>query len=287
MARRPEPGSLGGAMSQGAPHAEHGGVTTTAALATLPHPGDDRQARFERISRRFEIPMLVAALLVIPALVIEQSATGDAWGNAATVLNWVIWGAFALELAVMLAIVPDRRRWLRTHPLEVALVVLTPPFLPAALQGARVLRLLRVLRLARALQLARRCFSLDGLRYVSALAVFTILGGGAAFASVEKTSTADGLWWAITTATTVGYGDISPHTDTGRLIAVAVMVVGIGFVAILTGAIAQRFLTPSIQANAEAIEGTEEEILAEITEVSQRLAALEAKVRLRASASGP
>ena len=44
----------------------------------------------------------------------------------------------------MLAVVPDRGRWLRDHPLEVAIVVLTPPFLPASLQAARAFRLLRL-----------------------------------------------------------------------------------------------------------------------------------------------
>jgi hypothetical protein len=54
------------------------------------------------------------------------------------------------------AVVPDRGRWLRTHPLEVALVVLTPPFLPSSLQALRAFRLLRVLRLIAVVPYARR-----------------------------------------------------------------------------------------------------------------------------------
>jgi hypothetical protein len=58
----------------------------------------------------------------------------------------------------------------------------------------------------------------------------------AAFASAEpKHSAGDGIYWAITTMTTVGYGDLSPETNTGKVIAVGVMVVGIGFIALLTG----------------------------------------------------
>jgi voltage-gated potassium channel len=59
--------------------------------------------------------------------------------------------------------------------------------------------------------------------------------------------------------TTVGYGDISPETDYGRVIAVAVMLVGIGFVAILTAALAQRFV-------AHEVEEAQEEITAEVEE---------------------
>ncbi|MEJ7825667.1 MAG: potassium channel family protein [Solirubrobacteraceae bacterium] len=52
----------------------------------------------------------------------------------------------------------------------------------------------------------------------------------------------DGVWWATTTVTTVGYGDIVPQTNGGRVIAIVVMVVGNRFIALLTAAAAERFL---------------------------------------------
>jgi voltage-gated potassium channel len=63
------------------------------------------------------------------------------------------------------------------------------------------------------------------------LALLSVLGGGAAFAAIENTSghpvsAWDGVRWAITTVTTVGYGDFTPKTDGGRAIAIAVMLVG-------------------------------------------------------------
>jgi voltage-gated potassium channel len=103
----------------------------------------------ERMARRFEVPILVAALLVVPVIIIEESSVGEPWDGIASVLNWVIWLAFLAEVVAMLAVVPDRWRWLRQHPLEVIVVVLTPPFLPASLQAIRVLRLLRLVRLLR------------------------------------------------------------------------------------------------------------------------------------------
>jgi voltage-gated potassium channel len=133
---------------------------------------DDRE---QRVERAFEVPMLIAALLVIPVIVVEQTDVGERWRALAGVLNWMIWIAFAVELVVMLAVVRDRWAWLRTHPLEVAVVVLTPPFLPASLQALRVFRLLRLLRLLRVAKLARRMFSLEGVRYAALLAALTAL----------------------------------------------------------------------------------------------------------------
>lgn len=53
--------------------------------------------------------------------------------------------------------------------------------------------------------------------------------------------TADALWWSIVTCTTVGYGDISPSTLPGRIIAVFLMIVGIGLISMLTGTITTYF----------------------------------------------
>jgi voltage-gated potassium channel len=220
------------------PHVERGTVVERLSV----------DERAERVERRLETPLLVAALLTIPAVVIEQSAARDPWPTIATVLNWTIWLAFLGELVLMLVVSERPWRWLRSHPLEVAIVILTPPFLPAALQSARVFRLLRLLRLATAAALTRRLLSTEGVRDAAVLAVVTILGGGAAYAAVEKShnghslSAWDGVWWAMSTVTTVGYGDQYPVTTAGRIIAIVVMLVGIGFIAILTAAAAERFM---------------------------------------------
>lgn len=239
--------------------------------------------RSRKVARRFELPLVVAALLVIPVLAVEQARPGQPWEALTGVLNWAIWLVFATEMVVMLAIVPSRAHWLREHPLEVAIVVLTPPFLPAGLEALRVFRLLRLLPLLLSAGRIRRLFSLDGLRYAGVLGAVSIIGGGAAFAAVERTperplSTWDGIWWAVTTATTVGYGDIFPMTDEGRAVAVGVMLVGIGFIALVTGAVAQRFIAPPIEQEvAEVV--SEERVLGELKDISARLDRLEQALR--------
>src|SRR5207249_11989779 len=76
----------------------------------------------------------------------------------------------------------------RLAPLEVAIVLFTPPFLPASLQALRVFRLLRLARLFRLAPLARRLFSLEGLRYIALLAVLTVLGGARPFPPSRSTA---------------------------------------------------------------------------------------------------
>ena len=198
-----------------------------------------------RAERRLRVPLIVAALLAIPTIVVQESDLGRAWETFAAILDWGIWLAFAANLLIMLAVVPDRRRWLVQNPMDVLIVVLTPPFLPATMKLARVLPVVRLLWLMAVANRLRNVFSLQGLRY-AALIVFTIVvGGGVIFVAVEpgqNLSTWDGLWWATETVTTVAYGDIYPTTPLGRIVATVVMTAGIGFVALLTGALAQRFL---------------------------------------------
>jgi voltage-gated potassium channel len=243
-------------------------------------------ARSTRVAEALNTPMLIAAALTLPMVAISESHPGGLLEDVARVLNWVTWLAFLIELVVMLAVVPNRRKWLRHHPLDPFIVFFTPPVLPAGLQGLRVLRLLRLVRLLRLAQLSREVFSLEGLRYSMLLAVLTAIGGGALFVAFERGTQHldawDGIYWAVTTMTTLG-SNIYPTTTGGEIVSTVILIIGIGFVALLTGAFAQRFLSPEIVEVEEelAAEQISAEVLAlrELRTVQEQLQSLEVAVQ--------
>lgn len=255
-----------------------------AALPVRYGPGMDE--RSTRVAERLNTPMMIAAALTLPMVAISESHPGGALETVARALNWITWVAFAIELVVMLAVVPDRRAWLRHHPLDAVIVFLTPPVLPAGLQSLRALRLLRLVRLLRLAQLSREVFSLQGLRYAMLLSILTVVGGGALFVAFEKghqhLDAWDGIYWAVTTMTTLG-SNIYPTTTGGEIVSTAILIVGIGFVALLTGAFAQRFLSPEIVEVEEelAAEQVSAEALAlrELRNVQEQLQSLEVAVK--------
>jgi voltage-gated potassium channel len=245
---------------------------------------DERVARTQRI---FEWPVLVSAILVIPAIAIEQSSLAEPWDTIALIINWATWLVFLAELVAMLIVVPNRWQWLRHHPLELPLVVFTPPVLPPGLQALRALRLLRLARLERVTRYFRSAFSLEGVQFAGLVAALAAIAGGFAFKALERQQTPrpsffDGVWWSFSTMTTVGYGDFVPVTTGGRILAMILMIIGIGFVALVTGAVAQHFISPGVrQVERElgTVEAGEDEIAMEIAEIRARLDRLETMLR--------
>ncbi|OGD61555.1 hypothetical protein A3A71_04300 [Candidatus Berkelbacteria bacterium RIFCSPLOWO2_01_FULL_50_28] len=128
------------------------------------------------------------------------------------------------------------------------------PITSTTTQILRSLRLLRVLRIIRLMARMRRVadFYLDGPKFQIlsiVLTVFTLVFMGAvAFHSYEfginqnVHNLFDSFWWAMVTVTTIGYGDIYPVTTAGRIVAMMLMIVGIGTLGTVIGSVATQFL---------------------------------------------
>ncbi len=198
-----------------------------------------------RAQELMNTPLMIAAALTLPSVALTESHVGGTLEVIAQILNWGTWIAFTVELVVMLILVPDRGKYLRHHPVELIVVFLTPPVLPAGLQSLRAIRLLRLLRLLKLAQLSNRVFSNQGLQYAALLTLLATVAGGSVFRAFEAKNQHltewDGIYWAFTSMTTVG-SNFSATTIGGQITEVVILLVGISFIAMLTGAIAQRFL---------------------------------------------
>jgi voltage-gated potassium channel len=94
---------------------------------------------------------------------------------------------------------------------------------------------------------------------------------------VENRSLGNGIYWAVTTMTTVGYGDITPKTPEGKIMAITVMLIGIGFATLVIGAIAERFINRPVH----EVELTEADLLEQVRDISARLQRLERALEQR------
>lgn len=223
----------------------------------------------DRWEQRTQLPLLALAVLFAVAYalpVVDPDAPARVL-FACHVANWVVWAAFAIDYAVRLWLSEDRLRFVRRHPLAL-LAVLLP-----LLQPLRLLKLVSMLLLAG--QRARMASQVRVTTYVTGSCLGLLVFGALAVLEVERgqpgasiQTLGDALWWAFTTMTTVGYGDMAPTTGLGRVLAIGLMLSGIALLGVVTANIAAWSISRFERDDAEerrqtaAIEALTEEVRA-------------------------
>ena len=219
-----------------------------------------------RAGRLFDVVLLWVIVASVAVVMLDSVDRIHAqWGRLFTVLEWGFTALFTAEYLLRLACVRRPARYARSAFGIIDLLAIAPTYLALLFPGlhalidVRVLRLLRIFRilkltayvaeygaLGRALWASRRKVTVF-LGFV--LLVVTVMG--TLMYVVEGpangfTSVPTSIYWAISTMTTVGFGDITPKTDLGRLIASVMMLLGWGTLAVPTGIVSAEFTAQRI-----------------------------------------
>ncbi|MBV8491135.1 MAG: potassium channel family protein [Candidatus Eremiobacteraeota bacterium] len=200
----------------------------------------------ERYEALTALPMLFLSLgfIVLWVIPIAVSVSTQV-DRALEAANWLLWAAFAIDYATRLTLAQKRIAFVRRNLIDLAIVLL-PLLAPLRIvSGVRVLRVLRTVTVlsvaARAQKASRNVVNPQNVMVAIAIvATLGIVGAGLELqfergaATSNIRSFADATWWAMTTITTVGYGDKYPTTPEGRGIALLLMLVGVGATGLLS-----------------------------------------------------
>jgi len=224
--------------------------------------------------------MTILALAMIPLIVVPLVIDlSPATERAFLSIDYLIWAVFAAEYGIKLYLAPNRRQFVRHHIPDL-IVVVVPMLRPLrVLRSVRLLRLLRLALLAgfaaKGLREARSILRHRGLNWVLLIVLVLNLVAAAAVLEFERGnpdanigSYPDALWWAVTTITTVGYGDRFPMSPAGRGVAVVLMVSGIAMFGVVTATIAAYFVEQK----------AEEDLAGRLDQIMERLDRLEARL---------
>lgn len=203
----------------------------------------------------FDVALLWAISLSVVAVMLESvSGIRAEYGAILRTFEWIVTGIFTIEYLLRLIAAPRPFRYMVSFFGVVDMLAILPTYLSIFFVGTHsllVIRALRLLRIFRILKLAqyigearilaaavrsssRKIFIFLGtvltIQLIVGSLMYLIEGEESGFTSIPQ-----GVYWAIVTMTTVGYGDITPITPFGKLLAACVMITGFGIIAVPTG----------------------------------------------------
>jgi voltage-gated potassium channel len=196
----------------------------------------------------YEITIGILAVIAVILAIIDFSKGLVQWQ---IVLDDCILIIFIVDYLIRLFISQNKKNFLKNNIFDLISII---PF-NSAFRIFRIIKLTKILRILKIIKLSKiiiysirlfkkfkKFFNTNGFKYIICITIIFIILGGCLIHYAENMPFQDGIWWAFVTATTVGYGDISPHTILGRIIATVLMLIGIGLIGSLTSTITSYFL---------------------------------------------
>lgn len=188
--------------------------------------------------------MAVLAIISIILIVLSYGSVIDINHGYPELLNNAILIIFTIDYFARLFLAKDKKKFFKENIFDLlSIIPVSASF--NLFRFARIGRLVVVFRLVRLIGLTgklNRLLKINGLIYIIYTSIAILIVSASMYSISEHVPYGESLWWTIATATTIGYGDISPHTFLGKLAAILLMVIGIGFVGVLTSSLTNFFI---------------------------------------------
>lgn len=229
----------------------------------------------QRVSHRFEIPMLFIAIWIVVEWYAESH--GVIPHSYAYITDLVVWLFFVSETAILTYLTNDKLRYLRTNWINVFIILLGMSVLWGVSSYAGILRTLRLFLLAAIFinlsEAIRQVLSKNHLGITLVISFIIIMLSGILIAGIDPNieSIWDGLWWAWVTVTTVGYGDVVPVSAAGKLFGALLIFLGIGLFSLLTANFSAFFVSKDEEKEKEI----EKQTLEKLVSIEKKLISLE------------
>ena len=248
-----------------------------------PAPGRLRERLFhviflseDRPGRTFDVVLIIAILASVGVVMLDSvESIRDEHARTFFIAEWFFTVLFTAEYVLRLAIIRRPLRYARSFFGVVDLLSILPTYISLIVPGAQVFLAVRILRTVRIFRVLKLANYLDEAEQLSAAlaasrrkilvfifvvltlvtvmgsAMYVIEGGENGFDSIPRS-----VYWAVVTVTTVGYGDISPVTPVGQAMALMLMIMGYGIIAVPTGIVTAEISRGRTQGDlAEAVDG--------------------------------
>jgi len=237
---------------------------------------DDPSGRLSAYMARAQTPLDLLALMTLWIVLVPPGDFGSQY-HASTIALAVRVGlsvVYGIDLAIRAALATRHWHYVRGHPLSVVVVVFPP------------------VRVVFSLRLVTSLFRRGNLARFMLAASVLVLNGAIVVFLYERHATGsnihtlgESVWWAVTTVTTVGYGDYYPVTVGGQIAASCIMAIGILTLAVVTAQVASSFVDQAARrrASSPSPDTAAEEV--SLAELAQRLSRIEALLTARSSAA--
>ena len=194
----------------------------------------------------YDIGMSASAIYIVVSLFLQnRTITTENELHTLMQIDYAVWVIFVADYVIRFALAKNKSSFIRSNIIEL-ISVLPFDILFQGFRAARVIRLIYMFRvfvyLNRLYKRLNAIITTNDFHHVLWFTFSAIFGGAIAISYIDDMDIGDALWWSFVTTTTVGYGDIAPQSLGGRIVAVFLMLIGIGSLSMLTGTIATFFI---------------------------------------------